>query len=158
MQINGGKGISMGQGRHTPLMGPMAYKTYTLRPRFRKATCAEVECEQWLNGWTFSVAMLAADPQLDRIARNSGRHYRVQVHEGQEYLVFPPGQPCFAAGNHKIQLEEETPLLFVGRGDPRTFDPRTNLPRDARQHSRCEDWVDDFANHQDKLNTAIERG
>lgn len=157
MLINGGKGMSTGGGRKTPLMGPMSYKTYTVRPRFRRATCAEIDCPAWRDGWTFSVAMLEADKELNHIARTAGRRFEERVHDGKAYLVFPPGQPCFAAGQHRIGIDEN-PLLYVGRGDYRTFDPRTKLPREVTQHSRPEDWVDDFANHQDKLNTAIERG
>lgn len=142
--------------RIAPMMGPMSYKTYTIRPRYRKATCIEVECPHFRDGWTFSVEMLEQDKQLNYIARHSGKRYTEKVHEGKSYLVYAPGQPCFDAGNHKLPIDE-TPFLFVGRGDWRTFD-RRGLPRDARQHTRPEDWVDDFANHQDKLRTAFERG
>lgn len=145
------------KGRATPQLGPMAYKTYTIRPRYRKATCAEIECPHWRDGWTFSVEMLEADPQLNYIARHSNKRFTERTHEGKKYLVFSPGQACFAAGSHRISIDEQ-PRLWVGRGDWRTWDPRTVLPRDAREFSRADDWVDDFANHQDKLNTAYERG
>lgn len=148
----------MGSGGRQPLMAPMDYKTYTVRPKFRKATCKEVDCEHFLDGWTFAVELLEKDKQLNYLARNSGRRFETRELDGKAYLVFPPGQACFGSHLHKLPLHEELPLMFVGRGDRRTFDPRTNLPRDPRQHSRTEDWVDDFANHQDKLNTQIERG
>lgn len=160
MLINGGRGmkVSGGSRGRQPLMGPMDYKTYTIRPRFRAATCAEVDCEHFRDGWTFSVALLEADKELNYMARHSGKKFQERMHEGQAYLVYAPGQPCFASRTHRIRLEEATPLMFVGRGDPRTFDPKRNLPPDARQHTRTEDWVDDFATHQDKLNDAIKEG
>ena len=141
---------------YTPLMGPNAYKTYTLRTLWRKATCAEIDCPNYLNGWTFKVDHLKADPKVDYIARNSGRRFREQELNGEMYLVYEPGQQCFSAGEHRIQQERD-PLLFVGRGDRRTFTAQ-GLPPNAKQHKRPADWVDDFANHQDRLKTEFDRG
>jgi hypothetical protein len=134
----------------------MDYKTYTIRPRFRRASCEEVECKHWQEGWTFSVEMLEADKELNYIARHAGRRYEERVLDGKRYLVYSPGQPCFASNNHKLPIDEK-PFLFVGRGDYRTFN-RQGLPPAGRQHTRTEDWVDDFATHQDTLAREIEKG
>ena len=148
-----------GPARPDPLMGPNAYKTYSLRALRRRATCQEIDCPNYLNGWTFKVSHLEADPQLNHIARTSGKQFREAELNGEKYLVFEPGQQCFAAATHTVLREDmqEKPLLFVGRGDHRTF-TRQGLPPDAIRHKRPEDWVDDFANHQDKLKTEFDRG
>jgi hypothetical protein len=145
--------------RHTPLMGPNAYKTYSMRALFRPATCAEIDCPNYLNGWTFKLEHLRADPKLEYAVRNSRKKFVERELDGDTYLVFEPGQTCFAVKTHRVQREDmvERPLLFVGRGDWRTY-TKQGLPPDAIRHKRAEDWVDDFANHQDKLKTLIERG
>lgn len=142
--------------RIQPLMGPMSYKTYTIRPRFRKATCAEIDCKHWRDGWTFALEDLIKDPQLLFMARHSGKRYQEKALNGKTYLVYSPGQPCFASVSHQISIDEQ-PGMWVGRGDFRTFD-RKGLPPNARQHMRTEDWVDDFATHQDKLKTEFDKG
>lgn len=157
MLINGGRGISTGPSRRQPLMGPMAYKTYTLRPVMRKATCVEVDCPHYHDGWTFAVKALAADPKMNYAARNSGKRFAERELNGEMYLVYEPGQPCFGSHLHKLPMHEELPAMFVGRGDPRTFTPQ-GLPRDARRHTRVDDWVDDFATHQARLAHEIEKG
>lgn len=146
--------------RRDPKMGPNAYKTYALRALFRQATCAEVDCENYLNGWTFKVDHLRADPRLEYIVRASKKRFVERELNGEMYLVFEPGQICFAVKSHRKQREDmvERPLLFVGRGDWRTYLPKTGLPPDAKRYTRTDDWVDDFANHQDKINTLIARG
>lgn len=145
--------------RVQPLMGPNAYKTYSLKMLRRHATCQEIDCPNYLNGWTFKVAHLMEDPKLNHMARTSGRQFREQELNGEMYLVYEPGQQCFSAATHTTVREDmlETPLLFVGRGDWRTFD-RRGLPPDAMRHKTAADWVDDFANHQDALKTAYDRG
>lgn len=142
--------------RRQPIGKPMDYKTYTLRPRFRRATCIEVNCKHYREGWTFPLDLLKADPQLLYLAKHSGKRYTERVENGKTYLVYAPGQPCFESVSHKLPIDER-PFMFAGRGDFRTFD-RRGLPRDAREHTRIDDWVDDFANHQQKIAREIEKG
>ncbi len=142
--------------RRSPLMGPNAYKTYALRALFRPANCIEIDCENYLKGWTFKVDHLRADPRLEHAVRNSRKKFVEKELSGEMYLVFEPGQMCFAVKSHKKQREQD-PLLFVARGDWRTYLPKTGLPPEPRR-MKPDDWVDDFANHQDKINTLIARG
>lgn len=140
--------------RAAPALGAHDMKTYQvaqpLATHFRAATCAEVECPNWLNGWRVRVEGLA--PQLLHAATHSGRrHTRVDVAEGESWLVFEAGQPCFAASTHRTLVGR--PQRFFERGG----DWRGN-PRAERRELNPADWQDSFANHQDRIATVIERG
>lgn len=137
--------------RSEPLLGPGAYKTYALRSpintHFRTATCAEIDCKAYREGWTIPLAGLNAHDV--HVARHSGRRFR-EV-DGR-FLVFEPGQPCFRAHTHKISVERPA-FYFVGRGKYPLFNVRQ-----AHRFSNGDEWVDDFATHQDKLKAVIDRG
>ena len=153
MKINGGAGIRL--NRIPPLMPTGNYKTFALRQplatHFRKATCQEIECEAYMNGWNFRREGM--DPRLYYVATHSHRSWReVVLAPGESYLVFEPGQPCFDADNHRIAIDRPA-FFFAGRGDFRSF-----TTRQARQHANADDWVDEFATQLDQINTQIERG
>lgn len=130
-----------------------AVKTYQiLQPtatHFRPATCEEVECANHVNGWKTIVPVRS---DLADAVRSSGRVFTEEVIDGG--LVefrFKPGQQCFRAASHRISLQRDQ-LFMVRRGDWRGFEGP------ALQHRSAADWVDDFASHQDRLNTKIGRG
>jgi len=140
--------------RLEPAMPVTGYKTYAISSpistHFRDGTCEEADCPNWRHGWRIRAELLT--PQQLHDIRNSGRHCTVtQVSEGETWLVFEAGQPCFASP-HKVPLGR--PELFVVRGG----DWRGNPFGDHYQHGSPESWVDDFATHQDKVATLIERG
>lgn len=142
--------------RPPPLMGAAAYKTYEMRSplstHFRRGTCAEAQCPHYLNGWRVRIEALT--PDLLHAARNSDRKYvEHHVAEGETYLLFEAGQPCFRASEHRIRVERP-PLYVVRDGDYRG-NPSGNR---ARLHQRPENWVEDFAEHQQKLADEIEKG
>lgn len=148
--------------RPEPNLPVHAYKTYTLsapiKSHFRRATCAEADCIAYREGWTIPLAGI--DPKLEYIARHSGKRFREAELAGGKYLVFEPGQDCFRMHDHFVSLERE-PFYLVGRGDWRAKNSEfaaRRWEREARQHANGEDWVDDFANHQDRINTVVERG
>lgn len=132
-----------------PRLHPAQRKTYAiLAPQdthFRPATCAEINCEAYMKGWQLHKEILS--PELLHTVETSGRSYReVHVREGETWMVFAPGQPCFAAAAHRLRLDK--PELFVVRGGDFRGNPlnvRTTV------HSGADPWVDDFATHQDKL-------
>jgi hypothetical protein len=137
-------------------MDAAAYKTYEMRSplssHFRPATCAEVACSHYLNGWRVRVEALT--PDLLHAARNSGRKYtEQQVAEGETWLVFEPGQACFKASQHRARLDRP-PLYLVRDGDHRG-NPRGTK---ARLFQRPDQWVDDFATHQQNLADEIQKG
>lgn len=142
--------------RIQPQMPASAYKTYELAApvatHWRKATCAEIDCPRYLNGWRVHVEQIG--PELEHAAKTSGRRYQeLRVAEGQTYLVFEAGQPCFQMSEHRKRIEK--PELYVVRDGDWRGNPRRT---EARQHARPELWVEDFAEHQQGLARVQERG
>lgn len=138
-----------------------ATKTYELRApvstHFRRATCAEMECQPHLHGWATTVLpgsddeatlLRAVDGQIDGMRRRFAKHPEPG---GFVRYIFPAGQACFAASRHVKTLDRE-PLYVVRGGDWRA---NTGL---IRRHVHGDDWVDDFATNQDAVATRIERG
>lgn len=148
--------ITYAQSRgYVPLMPTGNYQTYAIRSPLathtRRATCAEVACPAYTNGWQYRVQELT--PADIYAAEHAGKRYRrVHIAEGEDYLIFESGQPCFAARQHRVPLDRPE-FYFVGRGDRRSF-----TTRKARQHKRPEDWVDDMQNHLDTIRTEFEKG
>jgi hypothetical protein len=142
--------------RPEPLMRPEAYKTYSmvspLSSHFRPATCAEVDCPHYLNGWRVRLENLT--PDLQHAARKSGRKYVEQpVAAGETYLVFEAGQPCFKASEHRARIDR--PPLYVVRDGDHRGNPRGTK---ARLFQRADQWVDDFATHQQSIADEIQKG
>jgi len=139
-----------------PLMGPESYKTYEIRQpltsHFRPATCEEIGCDHYLHGWRVRVEGLPA--QMLHDAKHSGRAFtEVRIAAGETWLHFSAGQPCFRAAQHRAPVGR--PPLYVVRDGDRRGNPRGTK---ARLHQRPEFWVEDFAEHQDRLADAQRRG
>lgn len=142
--------------RIEPNLPVHAYKTYVisapLASHWRKATCQEVTCEQYQLGWKI-VADLKTDmgQRQALLISRSGRKFTEERVPGEltEY-VFEPGQQCF--NEHRTRLDK--PERFIERGG----DWRGNPREERRVHVNPDNWVESFAEHQDKLHTAIERG
>ena len=142
--------------RLDPQMPVHAYTTYQLlRPKtthYRAATCREVECEAYANGWrsVIDISTPLGARQANYVRLKSGRHFSSSVAGTVITFTFPPGQQCFA--EHRVPLGRE-PLYIVRGGDW-----RGNPRGERRVHTRPDLWVEDFATHQDKLSTEIGRG
>lgn len=139
-----------------PLMGAESYKTYSihvpLSTHFRPAGCEEYGCPDYEKGWQVRVEGLP--PEWIHAARNSGRkHTELHVTEGETWLVFEAGQPCFKATEHRVRIDK--PELFVVRDGDARGNPRGTK---ARLHQRAADWQEDFAEHQQGLADAIQEG
>lgn len=137
-------------------MAPAAYKTYAvvspLSTHFRPATCEEMGCPHYVNGWRVRVEGLP--PDLLHAARTSGRKYVEQsVTEGETWLVFEAGQACFRASDHRTRIDRP-PLYVVKDGDHRGNPRRTK----ARLHQNPAHWVEDFATHQQAIVDEIAKG
>lgn len=146
--------------RIAPALPAHAFKTYGMAMPFsthwRPASCDEYECDAWRSGWVTTVDLSAdlGQKQADFMRRDRTRRcHEQQVDMTTVKFVFGPGQTCFAAADHRVPLERP-PLYVVSGGDWRG-NPR-GVPQ--RRHQRAEDWVDDFATHQDKIATAIGKG
>lgn len=142
-----------------PTLPPQAMVTYEanapLDTHWRAATCAEVECKAYLQGWTSDMFPNSADEA--RILKI----YEAEIRKGQittsltpEKFIryhFPPGTECFRRIWHRLPLER--PALFTVRtGDFRGTDGVIRTFKDGEQ------WVDAFATHQDKIATEVNRG
>jgi len=143
--------------RIAPLMGPESYKTYAvvspLSTHFRKATCAEADCAYYRDGFQVRVEGLA--PQVLHAVQHSGRKYTVQkVAEGETYLAFEAGQPCLRAALHRVRVSDRPPLYVVRDGDWRGNPRRTK----DRVHHTPDNWLDDFADHQQRIVDEIAKG
>ena len=145
--------------RIVPQMPVQAYKTYgmsmPLASHWRPATCEEVDCEAYRAGWVTTIDL---DTELGR----KQYHYCTHEDRSRSYseqrvtmtlvkLLYKPGNRCFRSGDHRLPLER--PVIFSVRGG----DWRA-ATTSVRTHVRAEDWIDDFAEHQDKLATAFQRG
>lgn len=141
----------------TPQLPPEQMKTYAIVRKdgvhARPATCAEVECPQWAHGWVTRV------PRGSRLAdfivgNTHGRKFTetTSIESAEREFIFPFGQECFRSSQHRVPIERE-PLFVVRDGDWRG-NPRGT----AAITRRPDDWVDDFANHQQHIADVRQRG
>ena len=140
--------------RIVPHAPPEAYKTYQVvspkETHMRPATCEEVDCGAFLRGWgtVIDVASELGQKQADYIRKSSGRVYTEDREGSMITFTFSPGQSCF--GSHTTH--NGRPEIYVVRGgDWRGYG-------ESRRHSRAEDWVDDFRNHQQSIVDRQQRG
>lgn len=146
------------QGMRLAPAGPFtAYKTYRIfappSTHWAPATCAEVGCGPYTGGWRTIVDETTDQgrAQAFYIRRRSGRRFTEDRDDaGLTVFAFEPGQRCFAADRHRRRLDRP-PLYLVEDGDWRRKTGR-------RRHAGVMDWVDDFANHQDRIAAAVQRG
>lgn len=138
--------------------GPVrAYKTYKISSpittHYRAASCEEVDCEAWKRGWTTRVPF-GGDLADYVTSGKHGRRYRevTGLGEAERTFMFYAGQACFQSGEHRVSLER--PALYVVRDG----DWRGNPTGHSRLHARPEDWVEDFALHQQGIADRVERG
>lgn len=141
--------------RFQPALPVQSMKTYQaktpLATHFRKATCAEYQCDGYVNGWKSVIdetSQLGMD-QADYIRTKSGRRcVETKNTSGMTTFTFLAGQSCFRV--HQMPLER--PGIFIVRsGDWRGGNVE-------RVHSNADDWVDDFRNHTDRIATIVGRG
>lgn len=148
-----------------------AYTDYRItqrdRENFRPATCAEVECDAFRNGWLTIVGAALAD-QVRVIARDTGRAFTERpTAGGLVEFAFPAGQEGFRGGehDHKVRVDSvqhytkasgkpgwrvnplngRTEWVFVGDGS-------------SRQQLSAQSWVDDFGENQERLAAEQQRG
>jgi hypothetical protein len=143
-----------------PPAGPVqAYRTFGYRrplaTHWRPATCAEVDCPHHVHGWTTTVDERTdlGMGQAHYIRYDSGRGFREHRNAaGLTVFTFPPGQRCFASGDHR--LEVGLPPIYVVRDG----DWRGNPTGWTRTHARGALWVEEWAEHQDRVRAERQRG
>jgi len=138
-----------------PPAGPAhAYKTYQIlmppATHTRSATCQEVDCLTQASGWVTIIdeSTELGQSQAHYIRRLSGRIFTEGPRDVRTLFTFPPGEQCFEA--HTIRLDREA--SFIVRGG----DWRGNPTREVYVHDSPDGWVDDFAEHQERLVKAQE--
>lgn len=130
-----------------------AMKTYGIavpKSEWRTATCQEVGCKSYSNGWSTSLLLGDndfGDKSYYDIKRLGFKFTTEKLSDGFTRFTFEAGQSCFRgrAGAHRKRKENARDVFYVR--------DRDNL---VRRNSG--DWVDDFANHQITLSDALERG
>ncbi len=143
--------------REQPLLAPAQYKTYAIASptdtHTKPAKCWQVDCGNYANGWR--TILDVSDPKhaatANWIRLQSGKRFTVAQTGTLVTFTFPAGQTCFIP--HRVSLQRPEFFFVLGgdwRGNP------LNIP--VRQHKIGSDWVDDFATHQDKIATLVERG
>jgi hypothetical protein len=138
--------------RIMPIGHPADYQTFRMTRRSDTSivqACKEAGCEQWAKGWETHIDENTSlgRGQAAYIRRESGRTFTEhRTVSGLTVFRFPSGQRCFA--EHRTQ-----PMLYVVQGGD--WRQRRGL---LRQHVNGDDWVDDFATHQDRVKTQLEKG
>jgi hypothetical protein len=145
--------------RIQPALPASAMKTYAaITPQethWRRATCEEVECPNFLHGWKTTVDEITVlgQQQAYYIRKQSGRKFTEFWEGGLTHFVFEAGQECFARDQHSVPLER--PAIFLVRDGDWRGNPRHTSPR---IHSRPEDWIEDMQESFDKTRQRVERG
>ncbi|WP_433893035.1 hypothetical protein [Streptomyces sp. CA-111067] len=146
-------------GTIQPQMPLHAYQTFEVRAplatHFRAASCAEVDCAAHLRGWSSVIDERTelGQRQAYYIRRESGRRCtETRDDAGLTHFAFEAGQSCFAADKHRVRRQDVPELYFVRQGH--WLGARTP----SRKHATGADWTDEFATHQDRLSTLINRG
>lgn len=155
-----------------PLLPPQFRKTYQIKAplatHWRKAGCAEVDCQHYLEGWLTVVDETTelGQKQAHYIRTESGRKFvesrgyefpddelgERRIAETLTCFRFEPGQRCFGSGSHKLPLGK--PELYLLRGGDHRGNPRQELTR----FSGPQAWLDDFGEHQERIADAVQKG
>lgn len=113
-----------------------------LDTHFRQATCAEVDCPQYLMGWKLRYDTLSE--QNKHLVTHCGRSFRIT--DGGSWIEFEAGQQCFAYSKHLTRIDKpENFLVREGRGA-------------ALVHASADDWIDDLHTHTDQVSEQKQRG
>lgn len=113
------------------------------------AACESVSCPAWRHGWDTVVDETTelGRRQAAYIRAESGRTFQeLRAEGGGTVFRFETGQRCFA--DHQTR-----PARYLVRGG----DHRGNTGL-IREHDDSEDWVEDFAEHQDRLADRLRQG
>jgi hypothetical protein len=139
--------------RLLPALPAAEMQTYNITSRPRPATCEEVDCRHYREGWA-TVADEATDLGRRQAVYIRGdrtrKHSESRTEAGLTRFDFEPGQKCF--GSHTLPWEGRE--AFIRRGG----DFRGNPRGDVLHHRSAADWLEDFALHQQSVAEAVKRG
>jgi hypothetical protein len=120
----------------------------------RRVSCEDVQCPQYARGWKMTIDLNTklGREQAMYIKYDAGRSYKITAQrDGLVELEFAANQPCFQ--EHRVR--NDLPEIFRVKGGDHRGNP---LRTPVRTHKKPEFWVEEFAENQDRLKTAIERG
>ena len=104
------------------------------RTHWRKATCREVNCSHYVNGWVTRVA--PGSPQDLYIRGDTERQHKLERGEEFNFYTFEPGQRCYRSGQHRIKLDRGP---WLTKNQPGKEWGRLEL--NAMDHNQ---WTDEF--------------
>lgn len=137
-----------------PELPASAFQTFTIkRPRtpdfWRTATCDEIECEAWRDGWETRIDLSTelGQRQAAYIVKRSGRSFSQEREGDMIIFVFTPGQRCFR--EHKVAIERDP--IWIAR-------PDNARPDRIRKHTRGADWVENMQEEFGKVAEDRKRG
>ncbi len=137
-----------------------AYQTFEIKtPRGpeteRPATCEEVDCAAWRNGWVTRVP--ATNAGMIEAVQKSGRTFTetTGIGSAEREFMFAAGTPCFRAATHRLPARPDLPQIFLVRDGDWRGNPRGTAPR---IHQRPEDWVEHAQEVTESVKQRIERG
>jgi len=107
--------------------------TWNKDTHFRRATCEEVDCTQFLNGWVTNV--IIGSPQDQYIRQDKSRKsVAVKVDEANIEYYYESGQQCFRTHSVKI---DRAPFFTVNQ-------PGKETGRLHRANIDFDEWTDRF--------------
>lgn len=135
------------------IITPWNYQTFKMSSpmgtHYRRATCHEVNCHAYMNGWALQIEELSEEDLYT--ATHAGKRFRrVHFGPGVNFLMFEAGQLCFLADTHRIKLDRPQ-NFFTCKGDRTVF-----RHQDARA-MRDVDWMDDLLTKTDAIITRRKR-
>ena len=110
----------------------------------------------YINGFTLTIDISTplGQKQYDFCTHDRERSYTIDE-QGMyvRHFIYPPGTRGFAGAvhDHRLPVGRE-PLLFVRAGDWRRY------LAPAYQHAYVDDWVEDFAENQNRITEIQKRG
>lgn len=154
MNSHGARILRTVNGRIPPNLPPQAYKSYSwrqpLRTHFHRVNCEDYGCKSYRNGWVtlVDISTELGQAQYHYLTHDKSRRHIMERIGGLISFTFPPGQEFFDGSpeHQHYRLTGYDPVMLIHGGDFRG-NPRGT----PTQVMRSEDWLDSFANHQEKL-------
>lgn len=113
-----------------------------LRTHWRRASCEEVRCPNFLNG--FMVHKEALTGQQQSALEHSGRPFQMLPKaEGETYYVFAAGTPCLRHNSHRVQ--NDRPELYLVQHGLRPVERRES-----------DGWINDSGEHLERVRRWME--
>lgn len=146
--------------RVQPALPPTAITTFgvaaplTSKRHWRKASCREVDCRHWREGWAavFDETTDLGRGQANYVRNLSGRRFHEsRTDDGRTAFTFHAGQTCFNSGSHVVRDEDVPPLYIARAGDWRTVPgARTTV------HSGPDPWLDHLHSNLERVVTRLD--